>query len=83
AQSRPSDKVWTYKNSNVVTPDDGGTFCCRFCALTDRHNAVAVPYIPLMPPASFTRAFSEVIRLVTTNQACVSAGCELTRDIGP
>ncbi|MGY0152655.1 phage attachment tail tip protein J [Edwardsiella tarda] len=40
-QDRPSDKVWTYTNSNVV----GGRFQYSFSALKDRHNAVEVRYV--------------------------------------
>lgn len=40
-QDRPTDKVWTYTNSNVVN----GEFKYSFSALKDRHNAVEVRYI--------------------------------------
>ena len=39
-QDRPSDKVWTYTNSNVIK----GEFKYGFSALKDRHNAVEVRY---------------------------------------
>ncbi|HAC6879136.1 TPA_asm: host specificity protein J [Salmonella enterica subsp. enterica serovar Java] len=44
-QDRPSDKVWTYTQGNVVMPDDGAPFRYSFSALKDRHNAVEVRYI--------------------------------------
>lgn len=43
-QDRPSDKVWTYNNSNVV----GGQFKYSFSALKERHNAVEVRYVDPM-----------------------------------
>lgn len=44
-QDRPSDKVWTYTNANVVVGDDGVQFTYSFSALKDRHTAVEVRYI--------------------------------------
>ncbi|HGK5302421.1 TPA: host specificity protein J, partial [Salmonella enterica subsp. enterica serovar Thompson] len=41
-QDRPSDKVWTYTQSNVVMPADGTPFVYSFSARKDRHNAVEV-----------------------------------------
>lgn len=41
-QDRPSDKVWTYTQSNVVMPADGAPFVYSFSARKDRHNAVEV-----------------------------------------
>ncbi|HGP0763838.1 TPA: phage tail protein [Salmonella enterica subsp. diarizonae serovar 53:z10:z35] len=43
-QDRPSDKAWTYNNSNVV----GGQFKYSYSALKDRHNAVEVRYVDPM-----------------------------------
>ncbi|EGO7252981.1 host specificity protein J [Salmonella enterica] len=43
-QDRPSDTVWTYTNSNVVTGGNGVQFKYSFSALKDRHNAVEVRY---------------------------------------
>ena len=44
-QDRPSDKVWTYTQSNVVMPADGSPFQYSFSALKDRHNAAEVRYV--------------------------------------
>ena len=43
-QDRPSDKVWTYTQSNVVMPADGSPFTYSFSAFKDRHNAAEVRY---------------------------------------
>ncbi|EMT0827743.1 host specificity protein J [Salmonella enterica] len=43
-QDRPSDKVWTYTNSNVVTDGRGVQFRYSYSARRDRHNAVEVRY---------------------------------------
>ncbi|WP_180270608.1 phage attachment tail tip protein J [Salmonella enterica] len=43
-QDRPSDKVWTYTQSNVVMPADGAPFVYSFSALKERHNAAEVRY---------------------------------------
>ncbi|EAN8329772.1 host specificity protein J, partial [Salmonella enterica] len=43
-QDRPSDTVWTYTNSNVVTDGQGVQFRYGYSALKDRHNAVEVRY---------------------------------------
>ncbi|EAQ9999334.1 host specificity protein J, partial [Salmonella enterica] len=43
-QDRPSDKVWTYTNSNVVTDGKGVQFRYSYSARKDRHNAVEVRY---------------------------------------
>ncbi|WGE30535.1 phage tail protein [Edwardsiella tarda] len=40
-QDRPTDKTWTYTNSNVVS----GEFRYAFSARKDRHNAVEVRYV--------------------------------------
>ncbi|KKF68111.1 phage attachment tail tip protein J [Citrobacter amalonaticus] len=44
-QDRPSDKVWTYTQSNVVMPADSSPFQYSFSALKDRHNAAEVRYV--------------------------------------
>ncbi|EMD3364923.1 host specificity protein J, partial [Salmonella enterica] len=43
-QDRPSDTVWTYTNSNVVTDGQGVQFRYGYSARKDRHNAVEVRY---------------------------------------
>lgn len=43
-QDRPTDKVWTYTQSNVVMPADGAPFIYSFSALKERHNAAEVRY---------------------------------------
>ncbi|EMT5614377.1 host specificity protein J [Salmonella enterica] len=43
-QDRPSDKAWTYTNSNVVTDGQGVQFRYSYSARRDRHNAVEVRY---------------------------------------
>ncbi|AXC64774.1 host specificity protein J [Salmonella enterica subsp. diarizonae serovar 59:z10:-] len=40
-QDRPSDKVWTYTNSNVVN----GEFNYSYSAFKDRHNAAEIRFI--------------------------------------
>ncbi|EJG7681801.1 phage tail protein [Salmonella enterica] len=40
-QDRPSDKVWTYTNANVVN----GEFNYSYSAAKDRHNAVEIRFI--------------------------------------
>lgn len=44
-QDRPTDKVWTYTNSNVVTDNKGLQFTYSYSAAKDRHNAVEVRFI--------------------------------------
>lgn len=43
-QDRPSDKVWTYTNSNAVTDAQGVQFRYGYSARKDRHNAAEVRY---------------------------------------
>ncbi|MGG6062016.1 host specificity protein J [Salmonella enterica] len=44
-QDRPSDKVWTYTNSNVVTDNQGVQFTYSYSAAKDRHNAAEIRFI--------------------------------------